>query len=145
MADPNKLFWCGELGKGATAKIVNNYLSGTILLANCEAMALGVKSGLDPKLLYRVVTNSTGQSFMFSNVNPVPGLSPDAPASHDYRGGFREPMMIKDMTLAIEAAKAARVKPSLAEAAVEVYREASMDPYCAERDATVLYHWLVKE
>ncbi|POR33571.1 Uncharacterized protein TPAR_06266 [Tolypocladium paradoxum] len=145
MGHPQKLFWCGELGSGTTAKIVNNYLSGTILLANCEAMALGVRAGLDPKLLFEVVSNSTGQSFMFSNVNPVPGLSPDAPASRDYQGGFREPMMIKDMTLAIDAAEAVGVNPSLAKAARYVYREASEDPYCAQRDATVVYHWLSRK
>lgn len=127
---------------GATAKIVNNYLSGTILLANCEAMALGVRSGLDPKVLFDIVSNSTGQSFMFSNVNPVPGVSPDAPSNRDYQGGFREPMMIKDMTLAVEACEAVGVKPSLAKAAREVYQEASKDSYCGTRDATVVYEWL---
>lgn len=145
MGHADKIFWCGELGKGATAKIVNNYLSGTILLANCEAMALGVRSGLDPQILFDVVSNSTGQSFMFSHVNPVPGLSPNAPSNRDYQGGFREPMMIKDMTLAMEAAETVSVNPSLARAAVDVYREAASDAYCAERDATVVYSWLLKK
>ncbi|KAM5354816.1 hypothetical protein ACJ41O_001462 [Fusarium nematophilum] len=145
MGHPNKIFWCGGLGMGATAKIVNNYLSGTILLANCEAMALGLRSGLDPKTLFDVVSNSTGQSFMFSNVNPVPGLSPDAPSNRDYQGGFREPMMIKDMTLAVDAAEGVGVNPSLAKAARKVYEEASQDRYCAERDATVVYDWLSRK
>ena len=145
MGHPNKLFWLGGLGKGATAKIVNNYLSGVILLANCEAMATGVKSGLDPALLYQVITNSTGQSFMFSQVNPVPGMSLDAPSNRDYQGGFKEPMMIKDMTLAVETAEAVGVHPSLAKAAREVYKEASKDPDCTDRDATVVYRWLTKQ
>ncbi|KAM5357688.1 hypothetical protein ACJZ2D_016016 [Fusarium nematophilum] len=145
MANPEKIFWCGGLGKGTLVKIVNNYLSGTILLANCEAMATGIKSGIDPGLLYRVISNSTGQSFMFSNVNPVPGLSPNkAPSNHDYQGGFREPMMIKDMNLAIDAASAAGIEPSLAKAARAVYQEASKDLYVAERDATAVYQWLIR-
>jgi len=44
MGSPEKFFFCGGLGAGLAAKIANNYLSGTILLATAEAMAIGIKS-----------------------------------------------------------------------------------------------------
>ncbi|KAF2855375.1 hypothetical protein T440DRAFT_356007, partial [Plenodomus tracheiphilus IPT5] len=56
----SKLLYCSDMVSSLAAKICNNYLSCTILLANPEAMATGVKLGLDPKLLYQVVNASTG-------------------------------------------------------------------------------------
>lgn len=62
MGSPSKIFYLSFLGAGLTAKISSNYLSGTILLATVEALAIGVSQGLDPKELYSVIRASTGQS-----------------------------------------------------------------------------------
>lgn len=67
MGSPDKCFFCGKLGAGLAAKISNNYLAGTHLLASAEAMAFGIKSGIDKHLLYKIIHNSTGQSFMCDN------------------------------------------------------------------------------
>ncbi|KAK3208409.1 hypothetical protein GRF29_77g609501, partial [Pseudopithomyces chartarum] len=63
IGSPPKFFYLTTLGAGLTAKISNNYLSGTILLATAEALAIGVAQGLDPKQLYSVIRASTGQSW----------------------------------------------------------------------------------
>jgi 3-hydroxyisobutyrate dehydrogenase-like beta-hydroxyacid dehydrogenase len=142
MAASQKVFYCGGLGMGLAAKIANNYLSGTHLLAAAEALNIGIRLGVDKYLLYKVIQNSTGQSFMFDNVHPVPGVVPHAPSSNDYKGGFRTQMMVKDMTLGVDAAKKVGCRTTLGPAALEFYKEAAVDPRCMDRDVSVIWRFL---
>ena len=142
MGSPEKFFYCGSVGAGLAAKICNNYLSGVILLASAEAMNIGIRSGIDRKLLYQVVHNSTGQSFMFDNVNPAPGTVAHAPSSRDYEGGFKAQMMVKDMSLGVEAGAMTGVRTTTGSAALDLYKEASVDPRCIDRDVSVVYRFL---
>ncbi|KAH6980716.1 NAD binding domain of 6-phosphogluconate dehydrogenase-domain-containing protein [Ilyonectria sp. MPI-CAGE-AT-0026] len=139
MGDPEKFFWCGNVGAGLAAKISNNYISCSVLLLVAEAMAIGTKSGIDPKLLHRIIHNSTGQTFMGDNVCPVPGVVPHAPSSNDWRLGFKTQMFIKDISLGIEAAKSVNIHPTMAEAALGVFEKASVDPRCVDRDGSSVY------
>jgi len=142
MGSPEKFFYCGAVGAGLAAKICNNYLSGVILLASAEAMNIGIRSGIDRQLLYQVVHNSTGQSFMFDNVNPAPGTVAHAPSSRNYEGGFKAQMMVKDMSLGVQAGEKTGVRTTTGSAALELYKEASTDPRCIDRDASVVYRFL---
>ncbi|KAL3426706.1 hypothetical protein PVAG01_00215 [Phlyctema vagabunda] len=142
MGSPEKIFYCGALGSGLAAKIANNYLSGTNLLAAAEAMNIGIRLGVDKHLLYKVIHNSTGQSFMNDNVHPVPGVVPHAPSSRDYAGGFKAQMMVKDMSLGVNAAQQVGCRATLGSAALELYKEASVDPRCMDRDVSVVYRFL---
>jgi len=130
MGDPKKFFYCGRLGAGLAAKISNNYLSCSILLAVAEAMAIGIRSGVDEKLLHEVIHNSTGQNFMADMVQPVPGIVSSAPSSNGYKLGFKTQMMIKDLGLGVNAGYATGIKPTIAEAAYRVYEKAAIDPKC---------------
>lgn len=128
MGLPNKVFFCGQLGTGLACKISNNYLSGTFLMAISEAMATGIRSGVDAKVLAEVIRNSSGNSWMGEHMMPVPGVVPEAPSSNDYRPGFRHELMVKDMTLGIEAAKKHGITPTMANTAVEASKKAAQDP-----------------
>ncbi|OJJ53629.1 hypothetical protein ASPSYDRAFT_212655 [Aspergillus sydowii CBS 593.65] len=139
MGDPQKVFYCGKLGAGLAAKISNNYLSCSILLAVAEAMAIGVRSGVDEKLLHDIIHNSTGQTFMADHVQPVPGVVPHAPSSNNYRLGFKTQMMIKDLSLGVQAGHATGIIPTVAEAALRVYEKAAVDPQCIDRDGSSVY------
>lgn len=130
LGSPSKFFYLNTLGSGLTAKISNNYLSGTILLATAEALAIGIKSGIDPHLLYQVIKNSTGQSWMCDHVHPVPGVVAHVPSSNGYKPGFKTQMMIKDLGLGIEAGREVGIRPLMAEAAMGVWETASRDPVC---------------
>jgi len=130
MGEPKKFFYCGKLGAGLAAKISNNYLSGTILLATAEAMAIGVRSGMDPKLLYECIKNSTGQSWMLDHVTPIPNIVPTVPSSNNWKPGFKTQMMIKDISLGIEAGKLTGIAPTMAEAALPTYEKAAADRRC---------------
>jgi 3-hydroxyisobutyrate dehydrogenase-like beta-hydroxyacid dehydrogenase len=130
MGDPKKFFYCGGLGNGLVAKISNNYLAGTILLATAEALAIGIRSGIDKHVLHQVIQNSTGQSWMCDHVHPVPGVVPHVPSSHDYTPGFKTQMMIKDIQLGIDAGLDTAIEPTMAKAAMEVWKRAAVDPLC---------------
>ena len=54
-------------GLGATMKVVHQLLAGVHIATAAEAMALGIKAGLDPQQIYGVVTGAAGNSWMFGN------------------------------------------------------------------------------
>ncbi|KAF2270517.1 6-phosphogluconate dehydrogenase C-terminal domain-like protein [Lojkania enalia] len=139
LGSSSKFFYLNSLGAGLTAKISNNYLSGTILLATAEAVAIGVKQGLDPKMLYDVIKASTGQSWMCDHVMPIPNVVSTVPSSSGYKPGFKTQMMIKDLGLGIESGKQVGIRPHMAEAAMETWESASKDPQCYDRDGSSVY------
>jgi 3-hydroxyisobutyrate dehydrogenase-like beta-hydroxyacid dehydrogenase len=141
LGSPSKFFFLNTLGAGLTAKISNNYLSGTILLATAEALAMGVKHGLDPAALYSVIKNSTGQSWMCDHVMPIPNVQTEywVPSNTGYKPGFKTQMMLKDLGLGIEGAKQVGVEPSMAIAAMKVWGSAAEDERCRDRDGSSIY------
>lgn len=121
MGDVSKVYHCGALGSGLAAKLANNYLSCTLLLANAEAMAMGIKLGLDRNLLFDVIRNSTGKNWMLENVCPAPGVVPHAPSSNNYKLGFKAQMLSKDVGLAVDAARSVGLEPVVGDAALDVF------------------------
>ncbi|KAJ4483469.1 6-phosphogluconate dehydrogenase [Lentinula aciculospora] len=132
----------GGQSLGLAAKLSNNYLSGMIALATSEAMNLGMRLGIDPKVLSNCFKTSSGGSWVNSTVNPVPGVCPDAVTSKGYEGGFKVQLMKKDISLAVQAAKEVDAKLVLADAGLSAYAAAADDPNCRDRDSRVVYRWL---
>src|SRR5665811_1880109 len=56
-----------QAGAGSKVKIINQLLAGVHIAAAAEAMALGLREGVDPAALYEVITHSAGNSWMFEN------------------------------------------------------------------------------
>ncbi len=55
-----KVFFIGERpGAGQTMKLCNNFLSATAMAATSEAMVMGVKAGLDPRIMLDVINAGT--------------------------------------------------------------------------------------
>lgn len=133
---------CGGPSLGVTAKLTNNYCSALISLATAEAMNVGMRAGMDPKLLQRILSKSTAQSTMCDKFNPVPGVCPDSPASHGYKGGFKIQLMRKDVGLAVQLAENVGAKLMLADTSLKVYGEASVDPRCRDLDSRVIYRFI---
>lgn len=133
---------CGAPSLGVTAKLTNNYCSALISLATAEAMNMGMRAGMDPRLIQRIFSKSTAQSTMCDRFNPVPGVCPDAPSSHGYEGGFKIQLMRKDFGLACQVAENVGAKLLLAEAGLKAYTDASADPRCKDLDSRVVYRFL---
>ena len=99
-------FYVGGAGSGQAAKICNNMLAATLMVGTCEAMSLAVKNSISPSVITEIMLKSSGSNFMLERWNPWPGVDDSAPASHDYDGGFQTALMIKDLGLALDSAKA---------------------------------------
>ncbi|TFH84693.1 3-hydroxyisobutyrate dehydrogenase, partial [Billgrantia azerbaijanica] len=98
------IFHAGEVGAGQVAKICNNMLLGILMSGTAEALALGVKNGLDPAVLSEIMKQSSGGNWALNVYNPWPGVMEGSAASRDYQGGFLTDLMAKDLGLAWELA-----------------------------------------
>ncbi len=65
------VYYCGEFGNGSKLKYVANLLVTIHNLSAAEAMVLGLKSGLDLELLYKVIRDGAGNSRMFDVRGPL--------------------------------------------------------------------------
>jgi 3-hydroxyisobutyrate dehydrogenase len=113
---------CGPTGNGQAAKICNNLLLGISMIGVAEAMNLGAALGLEPKVLAGVINSSSGRCWSSDSYNPYPGVMDDVPAARGYRGGFAADLMLKDLGLAMEAARHSRQTVVLGSAAQQLYQ-----------------------
>lgn len=111
----------GGSGSGQAAKIVNNMLLGVTMAGTCEAFVLAQKLGLDPQVFFDISSKASGQSWSMTSYCPVPGVGPETPADRGYDGGFAAQLMLKDLTLAMEAAQSAGAYTPMGGEAAELY------------------------
>ncbi|MFB2827611.1 3-hydroxyisobutyrate dehydrogenase [Aeromonas veronii] len=99
------LFHAGALGAGQIAKMCNNMLLAIHMAGTAEALALGVKEGLDPAVLSTIMGKSSGNNWSLERYNPWPGVMENVPAARNYQGGFMTRLMVKDLGLAMALAE----------------------------------------
>ncbi|KAI8737989.1 3-hydroxyisobutyrate dehydrogenase, mitochondrial [Biomphalaria glabrata] len=114
--------YCGPVGTGQAAKICNNMLLAISMIGTSETMNLGIRLGLDPKLLAKILNMSSGRCWSSEVYNPVPGVVPGVPSSNDYKGGFGSALMAKDLGLAQNAATNTKSPTPLGSLAHQIYR-----------------------
>jgi 3-hydroxyisobutyrate dehydrogenase len=113
----------GDAGAGQAAKICNNMILGISMIAVSEAFVLAEKLGLDKQKLFDISSKSSGQCWSMTTYCPVPGPVPTSPANRDYAAGFTAAMMLKDLKLSQEAAKAAGARTPLGAGATALYEK----------------------
>lgn len=107
-----KVFFCGEKpGMAQTLKLANNMISVAALAISSEAMAMGVKAGLDPQLMIDVIMVSSGGNVALRDKFPRSVLT----GTFDY--GFATALSYKDVRLCVDEAEAMGV-PMVVGAAV---------------------------
>jgi 3-hydroxyisobutyrate dehydrogenase len=111
----------GGAGNGQAAKICNNMILGISMIAVSEAFVLAEKLGLDAQKLFDISSKSSGQCWSMTSYCPVPGPVPTSPANRDYQAGFTAHMMLKDLKLSQDAAKAAKAATPLGAGAAAIY------------------------
>jgi len=116
------IFHCGDTGTGQTAKLCNNLALGVSMCGIAEAMELGARLGMDPDVLTQVINKSTAGCWSSSVGNPYPGVNPDNAASKGYNGGFGVDLMLKDISLAIGAARGLGQATPTAATAQQLYQ-----------------------
>jgi 3-hydroxyisobutyrate dehydrogenase len=115
----------GPVGAGEVAKLCNNLISGSALIAVAEAFRIGEAFGVDPKILTDVIAKSSGATWVMEHAHPVPGIVDNAASSRQYAPGFMTDLMAKDLGLAVNAAREKRLPVVVAPAAQQLYRLAS--------------------
>jgi 3-hydroxyisobutyrate dehydrogenase len=116
-----KLVHCGGAGAGQAAKICNNMILAVSMIAVCEGFALAEKLGLSHQALFDVASTSSGQCWALTSYCPVPGPVPTSPANNDYKPGFAAALMLKDLKLSQDAAKASGASLPLGAFATDLY------------------------
>ncbi|KZV67981.1 3-hydroxyisobutyrate dehydrogenase [Peniophora sp. CONT] len=140
-----RIVHCGPPGAGLGAKICNNLILGVQQVVVGEAMLLGERLGLEPRVLAEVINNSTGRCWASEVNNPVAGALVDKapPCERDYEGGFATLLMLKDLGLASEAGLETSTKLPLGESAQEIYRAAvKAKPELGRKDFSSVYQHL---
>jgi hypothetical protein len=118
-------------GDGSKAKIVNNMLAGVNLAAACEAMALAIKLGLDPRTMSEVIGASSGGSWMFTDRMP-------RVLAGDYAPRAAVEILRKDLAILLETARNERFPALVARAAHALYEDAARPGHGHEDDAALM-------
>ncbi|MGA2779591.1 MAG: 3-hydroxyisobutyrate dehydrogenase [Steroidobacteraceae bacterium] len=113
---------CGASGNGQVAKICNNLLLAISMIGVSEAMSLGASLGIDPKVLAGIINTSSGRCWSSDTYNPYPGVMDAVPAARGYTGGFGADLMLKDLGLALDAAKHVKQPVMLGALAQQLYQ-----------------------
>jgi L-threonate 2-dehydrogenase len=110
----SKVYRLGDApGIGSSVKAVNQLLAGVNLVTAAEGMAFGTALGADPKVLYEVIRNAAGGSWMFDN--RVPHMLDD-----DFTPKSAVDIWVKDLALVLDTGKGLRMPLPMAAAAFQV-------------------------
>ena len=127
-----KVYRLGDrAGNGSKVKIINQLLAGVHIAAAAEAMALGLREGVDAAALYEVITNSAGNSWMFENrmAHVLAG---------DYTPLSAVDIFVKDLGLVLDTARASKFPLPLSATAHQMFMQASSSGFAKEDDSAVI-------
>jgi 3-hydroxyisobutyrate dehydrogenase-like beta-hydroxyacid dehydrogenase len=111
-----KVFYLGDKpGLGQMMKLANNLMSATAMAISCEAIVMGTKAGLNPKVMVDVINVSSGRNSATQEKFPRSIL----PRTFDY--GFATGLMYKDVKLCLEEAQALGVPMWVASAVQQLW------------------------
>jgi 3-hydroxyisobutyrate dehydrogenase len=113
-----QIFLTGPLGSGHAMKALNNYVSAAGLAAAAEAVLAGQRFGLDPKNIVDILNASTGMN------NSTLKKFDQFILSRAFNSGFSIGLMVKDLNIALEVARATGSPMPFGEACVEAWNEA---------------------
>lgn len=113
-----KIVYAGPVGAGAVVKLMNQLLVGINLAGAAEAMVLGVKAGVDGRLLYETISAATGNSAQLQR------NFPDMILKGKFDPMFSVDLLHKDLSLGVEIGKDTRVRMLMSALAVQIFEEA---------------------
>lgn len=108
---------------GIAAKICNNMMLFSNLVAACEGAELARQLGLDPKVFYDIATTSSGRSFPLEVWYPIPGVADSAPSNRGFAPDFPAIGALKDVNLALDAGERTGVHLPAAELAAAQFQQ----------------------
>ena len=136
-------FNCKKASGGQIAKLCNNMSLAIQMIGIAESLAIGKKLGMDEKVLAKIMSVSSARCWSVDTYNPIPDYIPNTPSGRNYEGGFACDLMLKDLGLALEAARAAEVNAELGNLSKDIYIELSASGL-GRKDFGVIYDKLIK-
>jgi 3-hydroxyisobutyrate dehydrogenase len=119
------VFHVGDIGMGEAVKLANQLLVGVINVAVSEAFLFGTRLGADPKVLFDVISQSSGDSFLMRMNVPYPNIVPTSAANRDFAPGFMVDLMKKDLALILSAANNLKLPLLMSHVAHELFQATS--------------------
>jgi 3-hydroxyisobutyrate dehydrogenase len=113
-----KIVHAGPVGAGAVVKLMNQLLVGINLAGASEAMVLGTKAGVDPQLLYDVISSATGNSAQLQR------NFPDLIFKRNFKAMFSVDLLHKDVALGLDVGRESRVRMLMGALALQILEEA---------------------
>jgi L-threonate 2-dehydrogenase len=127
-----KVYKLGDsAGAGSKVKSINQLLAGVHIAAAAEAMALGLREGVNPNALYEVITNSAGNSWMFENRMAHV-------LAADYTPLSAVDIFVKDLGIVLDMARATKFPLPLSSTAHQMFMQASTAGFAKEDDSAVI-------
>ncbi|WP_397410532.1 L-threonate dehydrogenase [Polaromonas sp.] len=127
-----KVYKLGDTaGAGSKVKIINQLLAGVHIAVAAEAMALGLREGVDPAALYEVITHSAGNSWMFENRMAHV-------LAADYTPLSAVDIFVKDLGIVLDMARASKFPLPLSSTAHQMFMQASTAGFAKEDDSAVI-------
>jgi L-threonate 2-dehydrogenase len=127
-----KVYKLGDsAGAGSKVKIINQLLAGVHIAAAAEAMALGLREGVNAEALYEVITNSAGNSWMFENRMAHV-------LANDYTPLSAVDIFVKDLGIVLDVARASKFPLPLSSTAHQMFMQASTAGFAKEDDSAVI-------
>jgi len=105
----------GPVGMGETVKLTNQILIANIMLANAEALSFARKSGADSETVRAVLATATGANYLLEEWLPKTWFA------NDFAGGFALDLLRKDLSAALEAARAMNLPMPASAFAYQLY------------------------
>jgi L-threonate 2-dehydrogenase len=118
-------------GAGSKVKVINQLLAGVHIAAAAEAMALGLREGVDAAALYEVITHSAGNSWMFENRMAHV-------LAADYTPLSAVDIFVKDLGIVLDMARASKFPLPLSSTAHQMFMQASTAGFAKEDDSAVI-------
>ena len=129
-----KLIHTGDVGSASNIKMLNQMLGAANTAIVCEVLNISRQLGVDDNIMYDVIKDSSGSSFVFNNYMPtrhMPG---------DYTASFKLSLMNKDVGIFAETADELKGFTPISKMVAQVY-QAMVNRGYGEKDFNIIYNW----
>ncbi len=126
-----QIYHCGPVGTGQVAKMCNQIMCGSALVATAECLTLAAKAGMDRRLLYEIISHGTGDGWMFRH-------RADRMIADDFATRGRLDIFVKDLGIVLETAEQLQVPLLVVPAARHWVQLAVAAGHATEDDAAVV-------
>jgi 3-hydroxyisobutyrate dehydrogenase len=130
-----RLIRIGSLGSGHAMKALNNFVAATAFTATAEALIVGKRFGLDPRVMTQVLSVSTGRSF-HSDVS-----FPDHVLTRKFATGFTLGLLAKDVGIADDLSHAVEAKTPLMDLVSTLWAEGRDEVGAAADNSAIMQRW----